>query len=132
MAKTKKAPEAKVPEGTKPRTVVQFDPVNAGEFVAGRFIQFQKDTVGLVIMLTGGAVRLGVVLRQLFLPVYETLREGDAIKITYAGKNGRTKLFELEVNGKKINREREIAIPASKDETSLFFSSAWEFPEKAS
>jgi len=132
MAKTKKAPEAKVPEGTKPRTVVQFDPVNAGEFVAGRFIQFQKDTVGLVIMLTGVAVRLGVVLRQLFLPVYETLREGDAIKITYAGKNGRTKLFELEVNGKKINREREIAIPAYTDETSLFFSSAWEFPEKAS
>lgn len=107
---------------------VFWKPENVGEKISGKFSAWQKTSMGnmaLVLSMDDDSVRLvgmSVVLFNLFKPIAAKMKKGTGICIEYAGKRKRARLFNVEVNGKRITQENSFP-PASNEDVASYFGS---------
>ena len=103
-----------------------------GDSITGKFLQFQEVKDGMVLVLSSHALFIGTVIRQFLAPIASKLRPTDTLTVTYTGKNGRTKLFDVELNGVKLERDSSFTpgTPASDSAMRNFFSDDFVFAKK--
>lgn len=70
----------------------------------GKFEGWVKGRFGVLLKLDTAYVKLTTVVSNTLEPVARSLRPGDKIRVDYTGLNKRTKLFDVYVNGKKLEQ----------------------------
>ena len=94
--------------------------------VKGKFIRFVSTQYGIAVELTSCLVScVPVVINSLFASVAKTIKAGDEVEITLTGKEGRTNLYSLKVNGDEIEQKRGLRT-ARQDQVAEFFGIATE------
>lgn len=108
-----------------------WKPTKPGDKIAGKFQHFEKTQFGLALKLEGAPkiVPMGTVLTQLFASVHAKMKPGQHVQITYTGKNKRTSLYEVSVQGKALEREGgNWGKPASRREVDTYFEQKADLP----
>jgi len=105
--------------------IIFWSPIKIGEKLSGKFIRFEKSAMfdTLVLVLDTKKVSISVVLKDFLAAIYNKLKIGDVLEITFTGKQKRTKIYSMKWNGKEVQRAGgSFGDPATSKNVKEFFT----------